>query len=57
MSDIDFTDLKVINNFMYDIHPNEKGEIMVAFKHGDDSFVIPISKRDLERMLWYANQK
>lgn len=54
MSDIDYTDLKRIDHFTYDIHPNEKGEIMVAFKRGEDSFVMPIPKRDLERMLWFA---
>ncbi|WP_203363063.1 hypothetical protein [Bacillus sp. REN10] len=57
MNEIDYTDLKLIDNFTYDIHPNEKGEIRVAFKHGEDSFVMPIPKQDLERMLWFANQK
>lgn len=57
MNDIDYTDLNLIEGFTYDIHPNEKGEIMVAFKYGEDSFVMPIPKRDLERMLWFANQK
>ncbi|MGM7634191.1 hypothetical protein [Bacillus sp. Hm123] len=57
MNEIDYTNLKLINNFTYDIHPNEKGEIRVAFKHGEDSFVMPIPKQDLERMLWFANKK
>lgn len=57
MGDIDYTDLKLIDNFVYDTEPNEKGEILVAFKHGENSFVLPIPKRDIERMLWFANQK
>lgn len=57
MNDIDYTDLKLIDNYTYDIQPNEKGEMMVAFKFGEDSFMLPIPKQDLERMLWFANQK
>lgn len=56
MADIDYSDLKLIDSFTYDIHPNEKGEMMVAFKHEKESFVLPIPKKDLERMLWFANQ-
>jgi hypothetical protein len=56
MSDIDFSDLKLIDDFMYDIQPNEKGEMMLAFKVGDKSCVLPIPLKDLKSLLWYAEQ-
>ncbi len=57
MSDIDYSDLNLIDNFTYDIQPNEKGEILVTFKAGEKSYVMPIPMRDLKRMLWHAEQE
>lgn len=56
VSDIDFSDLKTINDFMYDIRPNSKGEMMLAFKVGETSCVLPIPLKDLKSLLWYAEQ-
>lgn len=53
---IDYSELKLIDYYTYDITPNEQGEIMLAFKAGEDSYVLPIPKRDLESMLWFVNQ-
>lgn len=56
LDDIDYTELNLVDNFTYDTQPNEKGEILIAFKVGDKSYVMPIPRRDLKRMLWYAEK-
>lgn len=46
-----------IESFEYDITPTKNDEILVVFKAGEEDCEMPISKRDLERMLWFVNQK
>lgn len=53
---IDFDNLKRIDSYEYDITPNEQGEMMIVFKAGDDSYVLPISVKDLRRMVWFGKR-
>lgn len=55
--EIDYADLKQIDFYEYDITPNEKGEMMIVFNVGEDSYMLPISIKALKEMLWFANQK
>ena len=55
--EIDYADLKQIDSYEYDITPNEKGEMMIVFKVGEDSYMLPISIKALKEMLWFAQQK
>jgi hypothetical protein len=49
--------MKKVNDFMYDIKPTSKGEIILVFKVGEEDCEMKIPKQDLERMLWFANQE
>lgn len=57
MNEIDYSELNLIDNYTYDITPNDKGEIMIAFRAGEESYVMPIPQQDLERMLWFSKNK
>lgn len=46
-----------IKVFDYDITPTVNDEIIVVFKAGEQDCEMAIPKTDLERMLWFANQK
>ena len=54
---IDYADLKQIDFYEYDITPNEKGEMMIVFNVGEDSYMLPIAIKALQQMLWFAKQK
>lgn len=54
---IDYSDLKLIDSYEYDITPNEKGEMMIVFKVEEGSYMLPITIKDLRQMLWFAKQK
>lgn len=56
-NEIDYAELKQIDFFEYDITPNEKGEMMIVFKVGEDSYMLPIPIKALKEMLWFAKQK
>lgn len=53
---IDYSDLKLIDFYEYDITPNEKGEMMIVFKVEEGSYMLPISIKSLKEMLWFAKQ-
>ncbi|MBS4207495.1 hypothetical protein [Bacillus sp. FJAT-50079] len=42
---------------MNDIDFNEKGEILVTFKAGEENYVMSLPKWVLKRMLWSQSKK
>jgi hypothetical protein len=57
MDEIDYLKLKFIDDLTYDIIPNKQGEMVLVFKVGDVSCALPIHKKDLKKLLSYAEQK
>lgn len=47
--------MQKIERYEYDISPTEKKEIVLTFKVGNEDCEMAIPKKDLENMLWYAN--
>ncbi|MDK8188805.1 hypothetical protein QP794_01745 [Paenibacillus sp. UMB7766-LJ446] len=56
-NEINYSELKQIDFYEYDITPNEKGEMMIVFHVGEGSYMLPISIKALQEMLWFAKQK
>jgi hypothetical protein len=55
--DIDYQNLHFIKGFEYDIFPDKEGNMVLIFKVNDISCALPIHKRDLKRLLNYAESK
>ncbi|MGM0836017.1 MAG: hypothetical protein ACQEV7_07660 [Bacillota bacterium] len=49
--------MKEVKDFMYDIKPTTRGEIVLVFKVEGQECEMKIPKKDLARMLWFANQE
>lgn len=57
MDDIDYTNLYFISQFEYDINPDKNGDMVLIFKVNDVSCALPIQRKDLKRLLSFAEKK
>jgi len=57
MNDIDYENLHFIDEFIYDIHPDKNGDMVLVFKVNEVSCAMPIQKKDLKRLLSYAERE
>ncbi|AKO91981.1 hypothetical protein BEH_07635 [Priestia filamentosa] len=49
-------ELNIINDYTFDIVPNEKGEMLIYFKVEDKECILPVSQLDLKNMVWCSEQ-
>jgi hypothetical protein len=57
MSEIDYTDLHFVDEFVYEITPDKNGDMVLIFKVNDVSCAMPIQKKDLKRLLGYTEMQ